>query len=266
MLTVYFVNAFVSGKILSGNPAAVCILEEWLEDSVMQSVASQHNLSETAFLVKMAPSSYAIRWFTPVCEVDLCGHATLAAGHVLFEHGDTASTEISFQSASGELTVSRKHTLLTLDFPLRKLVEQNIEQYYLSNGPQFIEAYSDGSSAMLVCRSEFDVANFKATSDELCKLEEKVIYVTSASESVDFVCRVFAPKLGIAEDPVTGSAYTSLAPYWADRLQQTVLRAKQLSERGGDVLLEIIDQRLLISGDARTVMVGQWLVEPKDKI
>ena len=262
MQTAYFVNAFTTDKVLSGNPAAVCLLSEWPAEQVMQDIAAQHNLSETAFLVEMAPATYAIRWFTPLCEVDLCGHATLAAAHILFEYFLDFATRIVFESASGELSVSRQHAQLTLNFPARELSPVSQSAYANHFSCDFLDVLSNGHSLLLVCESQQQVADFSVDHSLLTGVGEQIIYLSAAGVQSDFVCRVFAPKLGVVEDPVTGSAYTSLGPYWSAKLQKTKLSARQLSSRGGKLAVEVAGDRVLIGGEARTIMIGQWMVEP----
>ncbi|WP_053981946.1 PhzF family phenazine biosynthesis protein [Marinagarivorans algicola] len=271
MQTVYFVNAFLTPQQpLSGNPAAVCLLQEWLPDATLQAVAEQHNVSETAYIVQMGPASYTIRWFTPTHEIDLCGHATLAAAHVLFEYFSVSGHLIEFESASGSLKVMRNNTL-TLSFPVKAFHQSPVassqaEQYASAFGLDIttddVEVFSNGHASIIYCNSAQTIKQLTLNSHAISQLPEPIHYVTAAASQCDFVCRVFAPKYGILEDPVTGSAYTSLAPFWAARLNKMHMQAQQLSARGGHVSLNLNGDRVLISGEARTAIIGQWMIEP----
>lgn len=275
MQTVYFVNAFTTHKALSGNPAAVCLLAQWLPNTVLQAVAAQHNLSETAYIVPIGPARYAIRWFTPTREIDLCGHATLAAAHVLFEYPSALGNEATgntlyFESASGELTVER-NSQLTLNFPLNALHQSPVppaqialyaKAFGLDAKQSQLDVFSNGKATIISCNSAQTVQNATPNLHAISQLAEPIHYLTAAATQCDFVCRVFAPQYGIPEDPVTGSAYTSLAPYWAAKLGKTHMQAQQLSARGGAVGLTISNHRVLISGTARTAIIGQWVIEP----
>lgn len=256
--TVYFINAFTTAQSLSGNPAAVCILDNWLSDQTLQAIAAQHNLSETAFAVREDASRYHIRWFTPTVEVDLCGHATLATAEVLFNGDLKEKHAVTFSSASGDLTVTRGEHL-TLNFPQRLLPKTEPAQYAERLKIPIQDALSNNKAALLVCNSESEVREFTPNHAAIEALNEGVCYLTATGDDCDFVCRVFAPKKGIPEDPVTGSAYTSLAPYWAKQLGKNRMAAKQLSARGGDVEVTLQQDRVLISGKADIVIQGKWL-------
>lgn len=264
MLEFYVVNAFTTERPHSGNPAAVCILKNPLSESVMQQVAAQHNLSETAFVVAQDNNRYNIRWFTPSCEVDLCGHATLAAAKVLRDYLGAEGT-IYFDSASGELTVCDTANGLTLNFPVRKMAALSapylIDQYRATFNDPKAEVLSNGDKAMVIVSDEVAITDFIPDFSAISELPCKIVYFSAKSQSVDFVCRVFAPKAGIPEDPVTGSAYTSLAPYWAAQLGKESLTAEQRSARGGLVTLQLDKERVNISGNACTVIKGEWLIE-----
>ena len=264
MQTVYFVNAFTTNKPLTGNPAAVCLLDKWLPDATMQAIAAQHNLSETAFVVPLSDTAvraedYHIRWFTPTVEIDLCGHATLATAHVLFEHLKVKSDCIVFASASGPLEVSR-HPKLTLNFPSRPLAPCDNTFFNAAFGMS-VQVFSNGHSAIVLCDSQQTVAQFQPSFAAIASLPTQVNYLTAKGDDCDFVCRVFAPKAGIPEDPVTGSAYTSLGPYWAEQLGKPRLTALQLSARGGAVEVEVDAARVYIAGNASTILIGQWQIE-----
>jgi len=256
-MTIYQVDAFTS-TIFKGNPAAVCILDEWFEDAVMQSIARENNLSETAFAVKVE-DHYEIRWFTPETEVDLCGHATLATAHVLFEHLDHPHDKIEFHSLySGILSVSRSGEKLTLDFPVDTLDEIEIPELAFAalNIPP-IKAYKGKSDYMFIYDTQSEIEKIRPDFEELKQLGGRGVIITAMGDEVDFVSRFFAPQAGIAEDPVTGSAHTTLTPYWSKKLEKRSLTAKQLSKRGGDLWCEDRGERVSISGQAVTYLIGK---------
>jgi len=251
----YQVDAFAS-KVFEGNPAAVCPLTAWLDDAVLQAIAEENNLSETAFLV---PSSrgFHLRWFTPVAEVDLCGHATLAAAHVLFEIVGYPQRSITFETKSGDLVVERHGDLLSMDFPAQPpLLCPPVEA--LAEGlaclPTEVLAAND---YIAVLESEEDVRSVVPDHMRLRQLDLRGVVVTAPGNEVDFVSRFFAPKYGIPEDPVTGSAHCELAPYWSARLGKRTLSACQLSKRGGEVHCELKGDRVVLSGRAVTFMEAE---------
>lgn len=264
MLTFYVANAFITNHPFSGNPAAVCVLEKAMSETQMQRIAAQHNLSETAFLVSKNSNHYGIRWFTPSCEVELCGHATLAAAHVLREFFNIEGV-IRFDSASGELTVEQTGAGLTLNFPTRAM--SPIEDLTLANhyrrvfqAPDAEVLYFD-NKAMVIVDDALQVTEFSPDFSAISQLPAIIVYFSAPAQNVDFICRVFAPKAGIPEDPVTGSAYTSLTPYWAKHYGKNHLTAEQRSARGGAITLQLADERVHISGSACTVIKGEWLIE-----
>jgi len=251
----YQIDAFTN-RIFSGNPAAVCPLDEWLPDELLQKIAMENNLAETAFYVK-EENDFRIRWFTPVVEVDLCGHATLAAGHVLFNHEHISASKIVFHSRSGPLTVSRKNEFLTLDFPTDTL--EQIEFFPgLTDAFEVkpIQAFRGKTDYMLVFESENEIRNCQPDFSILATLSTRGVIVTAKGDQSDFVSRFFAPRSGINEDPVTGSAHTSLIPYWAKILHKNELTAIQLSTRKGHLTCKYLNDRVEISGQARTFLVG----------
>ena len=239
------VAAFAEGPF-QGNPAAVCPLQTWLPDSLMQAIAAENNLSETAFYLG-SEGHYQLRWFTPRCEVDLCGHATLAAGHVVFQREPHLET-VEFSSNSGPLMVRRLGDQLTLDFPVQPAcpcpVPDGLEAV-LGSTP---EACLMGVDLMVVLADECQVAALAPDSAAVAELPGRGLIVTASATEVDFVSRFFAPSCGIAEDPVTGSAHCSLTPYWAKRLNRSDLLARQLSARGGMLRCQLTEERVLISG------------------
>jgi PhzF family phenazine biosynthesis protein len=251
----YQVDAFAE-NIFEGNPAVVCPLTEWLPDALMQQIAMENNLSETAFYVKES-AGYRIRWFTPAVEVDLCGHATLATAFVMFNHEKYGGEEISFQSRSGILKVSRNNGLLTLNFPADELREVEIQA-------DLIEGFNDRPTKILkgktdymfVYESENQVRNCSPDFFKVAKIKARGIIITAPGKSHDFVSRFFGPQAGVNEDPVTGSAHTTLTPYWASVTGKKELKAAQLSARGGKLYCKLEGDRVSISGSARLFSEG----------
>jgi len=249
-LTMYQVDAFTE-KLFGGNPAAVCPLESWLPTPVMQAVAAENNLAETAFFVREG-DRFEIRWFTPAAEVDLCGHATLASAHVLFHHLGYRKAEISFRSQSGELRALKKGPLIYLDFPAHSPVPAPVEEALTKGLGKIPGEVYKSRDYLAVFGEEADVVSIRPDFSELLKLDCLGIIATAPGASCDFVSRFFAPRVGVPEDPVTGSAHTLLIPYWAKRLGKNVLRAVQVSKRRGDLSCEFLGARVLIGGRAVT--------------
>jgi len=248
LLTMYQIDAFAE-HVFEGNPAAVCPLQDWLPEALMQRIAEENNLSETAFFVPTS-GGFHIRWFTPTTEVDLCGHATLAAAFVLFHELDFEQDSIAFESRSGVLHVSREDDLLVLDFPLQAALHcETPEAIVHAFGLEPIECLK-AEDYIVVLESEDDVFSAEPKLQWLGELDGRGVIITAASANYDFVARFFAPKCGIDEDPVTGSAYTQLAPYWSERLNLKTMHARQLSSRGGNVRCEMNGDRVLIAGRA----------------
>ncbi len=254
-LRQFQVDAFASRRF-EGNPAAVCPLKEWLSDDLMQSIAAENNLSETAFFVP-AQSGFHLRWFTPLAEVDFCGHATLASGHVLFDALDYEKQSVVFETRSGEMTVERSGKLYVMNFPAqppkpcsppKALIEA------LGAKPTEVLAADD---YLAVFESQAVVQSLAPDFARLGDLDLRGVIATAPGDDHDFVSRFFGPKLGIDEDPVTGSAHCELTPYWSKRLSKKQLRARQISRRGGDVLCEIAGDRVRLKGSAVTFMVGE---------
>jgi PhzF family phenazine biosynthesis protein len=255
-IRLYQVDAFTE-KIFGGNPAAVCPLHDWLPDALMQQIAAENNLAETAFFVPKG-SGFHIRWFTPKAEVDLCGHATLASAHVMFNYLAYEKDEIVFDSRSGKLKVRKKSDLLTLDFPVD--VPEAIE------APSFLlEAFSEKPlevlkgkmDYLLVFSGQHQVEKMSPKFELIAKAESRGAIITARGKEVDFVSRYFAPQFGIPEDPVTGSAHTVLTPYWAKKLGKTEMNAIQLSERRGYLHCKLAGNRVEISGKACTYLIGE---------
>lgn len=256
-LTMYQVDAF-SSRLFGGNPAAVLALPgEWLPESMMQRIAMENNLSETAFVVKK-DGDYSIRWFTPELEVDLCGHATLAAAHVLFAHEGFQGDEIRFSSRSGVLPVRRDKERYVLDFPsgMPRRVEAEAGLLAVFNGRP-VECWRGKGDAMLVFDNEAQVRDLRPDFRALSQVPVRGVIVTAPGADCDFVSRFFAPRVGVDEDPVTGSAHTTLAPYWSGRLGKAELTARQLSKRGGELFCRQLGDRTEIAGRAVTYLVGE---------
>ncbi len=243
----YHVDAF-TGTVFAGNPAGVCLLKEWLPDEILQSIAAENRLSETAFLVGSG-IEYQLRWFTPEAEVDLCGHATLAAAFVLHGHTDIiAETTITFQTKSGVLHVGRDGDLLSMDFPARPGKPCPVTpELVAALGAQPEEVYI-ARDILAVFRNRTAIEHLQPDFERLAELDCLGIIVTAPDAEVDFVSRFFAPGVGVPEDPVTGSAHCTLAPYWADRLGKDNLHARQVSERGGELFCKNQGDRVIISG------------------
>ena len=245
---MYQVDAFAD-KLFSGNPAAVVILESPLKDSVMQSIAAENNLSETAF-VSINESPINIRWFTPSIEVDLCGHATLASAKILFEHyPNLAGNEIKFDSKSGALKVTSSEEKLCLNFPTDQPVESALDPLFIEIlGTRPLELLRGKDDYLAVFKNQRQIESMQPNFSLLKKINSRGMVITSPGDKVDFVSRCFYPEAGIEEDPVTGSAHTMLTPYWANQLKKDELEAHQLSKRGGKLFCKLAGDRVLISG------------------
>ncbi len=254
---LYFIVDAFTDKLFSGNQAGVCLLDEWLDSSVMQSIAAENNLAETAFVVKRE-DYYDLRWFTPEVEIDLCGHATLASAFVITNFVDTNALSLRFETMSGSLYVSKKGDLYELDFPARKHVPTEVTDLMRRavNVP-ILEAHSSDDLLLLV-ESESEVKKLKPDSSVINQLTNYFgVIVTAKGDAVDFVSRYFAPNAGIFEDPVTGRSHTVMIPFWAERLEKSKMTAKQLSKRGGTLYCEACGDRVKISGKAVLYLQGE---------
>lgn len=253
-IPIYQIDAF-SNRVFAGNPAGVCPIEEWLEDSVLQAIAQENNLSETAFFVP-EENGYHIRWFTPVAEVDLCGHATLATAFVIFNYLEPSLSEVNFSSRSGKLTVVRENELLSMDFPSQPPLPCEAPKE-LVNGlrKEQLEVLCSEDYFVLFS-SEKQIRELNPDMGMLKKLDLRGVIVTAKGDNVDFVSRFFAPKFGVDEDPVTGSAHCALTPYWANKLNKKNLHAHQVSQRGGELFCKDCGDRVKISGRAVKFMEG----------
>jgi len=255
-IPIYQVDAFTS-EVFAGNPAAVCPLDSWLEDTVLQSIAAENNLSETAFLVPNE-SGFDLRWFTPMTEVALCGHATLASAYVLFKCRRWPEQRIRFQTRkSGELVVTKQKRLLEMDFPARPTYSMSTPLWLaqaLRISP--LQVFGSEEDLLVVLDSETAVRAAQPDFEALNRLTERGVIITARGEKSDFVSRFFAPRVGVPEDPVTGSAHCVLIPYWAEILQKDVLHAFQVSKRGGEIFGRNLGNRVTISGQASLYLRG----------
>ena len=254
-LTIYQIDAFAE-KVFEGNPAAICPLKEWLPDELMQKIAIENNLSETAYFIP-TDKGFDIRWFTPAHEVKLCGHATLASAYVIFNILNYKKNIIRFSSKSGALTVLKNDGWLEMDFPSQ-------EPEICTVPKQIIEAFEfepieclKSEDYIVVFNDEKQILNAKPNLSLLSKLNLRGVSITAKGNEYDFVTRFFAPKYGINEDPVTGSAFTQLIPYWSKKLNKKAMSAKQLSVRGGEVNCVYLNDRVSILGKAVKYMVGK---------
>ncbi|RMG65245.1 MAG: PhzF family phenazine biosynthesis protein [Bacteroidetes bacterium] len=257
-IPLYQVDAFTR-QVFHGNPAAVCPLDEWLPDDRLQVIAAENNLAETAFLVPEG-AGYRLRWFTPVLEIDLCGHATLAAAHVLYTELGYDAQRIRFFTRSGELPVVRDGDRYRMDFPARPpepcpappLLIQALGRQPLWTGRS--------RDYLALLEDETTVRDLQPDLAAVARLEAIGLIVTAPGNKVDFVSRFFAPQAGVPEDPVTGSAHSTLVPFWAERLQKNSLHARQISARGGELWTEALGERVFLSGEAVTVIRGTLFI------
>ncbi|MBE7175975.1 MAG: PhzF family phenazine biosynthesis protein [Mucilaginibacter polytrichastri] len=254
---IYQADAFTS-HLFGGNPAAIVPLEEWIPDEQMQKIAAENNLAETAFLVGR-DDHFELRWFTPELEIDLCGHATLASAHILYSEMGYAHDAITFRTQkAGDLVVTRNGDRYEMDFPARitEAVAAPEGLVEALGGPAPVEIRKS-RDYFLVYENEDTIASMKPDFARLAQIDAIGIIVTAPGDSVDFVSRFFAPKAGINEDPVTGSAHCNLIPYWAGKLGKKELEAWQISARKGELLCEDLGERVLMSGKAVTYLSGE---------
>lgn len=267
---IYQVDSF-SDQVFGGNPAAVVPLQQWLSDELLQAIAGENNLSETAFFVREG-EGFGLRWFTPQKEVALCGHATLAAAHVLFNHGDYISEsceQLVFQTLSGPLVVVKSALAngeqhLVMDFPAQPAVAKALPAAIaeaLGATPQYS---SMANNWLLRYASESEIKALSPDFSRLLAVSDRNVIVTAPGEDCDFVSRFFAPHVGINEDPVTGSAHCTLIPYWAQQLGKQQLLAEQVSKRGGVLQCRLEGKRVKIAGQCRTFMQGRLLLDEVD--
>ena len=252
-IPIYQIDAFTP-RLFGGNPAAVCPLGEWLPDETLQAIAAENNLSETAFYVP-AGDRFRLRWFTPRREVPLCGHATLATAHLLLNVFESKANQVVFDTLSGELRVERDGDRLAMDFPAKPpRPGEPPEGMLAALGGEPLE-FLRGHYYLAVYESEAEVRALRPDFPALATMDEAVI-VTAPGDEVDFVSRFFAPTYGVDEDPVTGSAHCTLAPFWAERQCKPWLEARQLSERGGEIHCEYHDDRVILTGQSVLYLTG----------
>lgn len=259
-ISIYQVDAFTD-QLFSGNPAAVCPLDQWLPDAQMQAIAAENNLAETAFFVPGA-DGYDLRWFTPTLEIDLCGHATLAAAHVIFHELAAAKKQITFYTHSGPLAVWQTESgLMGMNFPSRPVQEVALPVVLENNFPTY-RFVGKSRDYLVELENEAAVAAFVPDLPAISQLDAIGLIVTAPGEGpeVDFVSRFFAPQSGVPEDPVTGSAHCNLIPFWASKLKKTNLRARQISARGGDLWCEAQGDRVVMMGKAVTYLSGTIVI------
>ncbi len=253
-LPLYQLDAF-TGRLFAGNPAAVCPLEEWPADTVLQSIAMENNLSETAFF-SGREGSYRLRWFTPSSEIDLCGHATLASACVIFRYLEPALSRAEFQTRSGILTVEKQGDLLAMDFPARPADPCSLPEALAAGLGVVPLQVLRSRDYMAVLDSEETVRGLRPRMEELVKLDCTGIIATAPGRESDFVSRFFAPRVGVPEDPVTGSSHCTLIPYWSERLGKKDLHSLQVSPRGGELFCTDLGNRVRIAGRAVTYLEG----------
>ncbi len=258
-LTIYQVDAFTK-EVFKGNPAAICPLEEWLDAELMQRVALENNLSETAFFVKK-DDVYEIRWFTPTFEIDLCGHATLASAFVIFEILKLEESIINFHSdKSGKLSVEKNGDILTLDFPSRPVSIAEAPKGLIEAIGKLPKEILKARDYFLVYENEQEVLDISPNFSKLLEIDAHGFIVTAKGETSDFVSRFFAPEVGVFEDPVTGSSHCNLIPYWAGKLGKNELFGRQISQRGGELFCELKGDRVKIGGNAVLYLKGEIYV------
>jgi PhzF family phenazine biosynthesis protein len=258
-LTIYQVDAFAK-EVFKGNPAAVCPLDEWLPEATMQRIALENNLAETAFFVKKE-DVYEIRWFTPLAEIDLCGHATVASGFVIFEVLKAEEKVVKFYShKSGALSVEKKGDVYVLDFPSRPVSKTEIPDGLIEAIGKAPKEVYKARDYFLVYDSEEEILDIAPDFTALLKIPTHAVIVTAKGDSADFVSRFFAPEVGIFEDPVTGSAHCNLIPFWAERLGKSELFARQVSARGGELFCALEGDRVKIGGNATLYLKGEIYV------
>jgi predicted PhzF superfamily epimerase YddE/YHI9 len=254
-LPVFQLDAFTS-RVFGGNPAAVVVMDRWLDDRTLQSIAAEHNLSETAFVIPGAEDC-PLRWFTPLVEVDLCGHATLAAADVLLRHYLAGRDAVSFTTKSGKLVVTREDGMLAMDFPARAGRPIAVDDRLVDTLGAVPREVLRARDLLAVFDSEADIRAFRPDMAKIAALDAFALAISAPGSDVDFVSRFFAPRAGVPEDPVTGSAHCTLIPYWARRLGKSQLSARQLSTRGGEIRCEHRGERVIIAGAVAEYLRGE---------
>jgi PhzF family phenazine biosynthesis protein len=256
LLPFFQVDAFTD-RLFGGNPAGVCPLDNWLQDDTMQKIAMENNLSETAFFVRNE-NGFHIRWFTPKVEVNLCGHATLASAHVIFNHLGYPEKKVAFKSRSGILNVTREGDLLILDFPSNMPVRTALpDDFVQALNITPVQCFRGKEDYLLLYKSQQEIEALLPDFRHLEKVDARAVIVTAPAEKADFASRFFAPRVGVDEDPVTGSAHTVLIPFWAEKLGKIEMKALQLSRRGGTLFCRLRGDRVDIGGKAVTFLKGE---------
>ncbi len=256
MIKYFVVDAFAD-ELFSGNQAGVCVLDRWLDDKLMQNIAAENNLAETAFVVKKE-NGYELRWFTPEVEIDLCGHATLATAYIISTFFDKVAIKLDFHTKSGVLTVIRKGELYEMNFPARKPEKWDISSLMKDAIKSEIKEAWLSRDLLLLLDNEEAVLKVSPNLDIMKNIPEGFgLIVTAKGKKVDFVSRFFVPKAGIPEDPVTGSSHSTLIPFWAERLGKSEMIARQLSKRGGTLYCENHEERVTIAGYAKLYLEGE---------
>lgn len=256
-LKIFQVDAFAD-EVFQGNPAAIVPLNSWLDDKLLQQIAMENNLSETAFFVEK-DGIYELRWFTPTIEVDLCGHATLASAHVIFEELNYSKSKIEFYSPrSGQLMVEKSDGGYTMNFPRDKVKEIELTDDLLACfNPYPSQAFRGTSDFVLIFDKVEQITEIQIDMNQIASLDARGVIITASGKDVDFVSRFFGPQVGVPEDPVTGSAHTTLTPIWADKLGKKKMKAYQASSRGGHITCELLGDRVLLTGKAITFLRGE---------
>lgn len=253
-IPLYQIDAF-TGRVFGGNPAAVCPLKSWLPDKTMQAIATENNLSETAFFMPKG-EDYDLRWFTPATEVDLCGHATLATGALVLSKLAPSRSSVRFHTASGILEVVKDGEWFAMDFPVWEAKPVTSAAVAAALGKAPIQLLGNHRDYLAVFECEADVRAMAPDYEKLRQLDLPGMIVTAPGDEVDFVSRFFAPRFGIHEDPVTGSAHCALTPYWSKRLKKVMLNARQVSARGGELVCEQRGERIVMRGRAAFYLEG----------
>ena len=257
-MKIWIVDAFTD-RPYAGNPAAVTIVDSFPDDATCQKIAAEMNLSETAFIKPLGPNHFHLRWFTPKVEVKLCGHGTLASSHILHQEKLITGTEILFDSLSGPLRVYSSSSSYTLDFPLQKTgaqIESPLIRQHFGKIVQAVQAYDD---IIIELASEEQLRAYVPQISEILKIDCRGLILTARGTGrYDFVSRFFAPKVGVNEDPVTGSAHCKLAYFWQQKLNKSEFLAYQASPRGGEIKLSIVQDRVHLTGKAVTILKGEW--------
>lgn len=255
-IPLYQIDAFTD-RAFGGNPAAVCPLDAWLDDDIMQAIAAENNLSETAFFVANGNDNYGLRWFTPAAEVDLCGHATLATAFLLLDKLTPEADQVSFETRSGALSVVREGGRLMMDFPALPASETPLPAGFVEAIGEEPVAFLRAVKNMAVFETESTVRSIKPNFDYIAGLDGMGLIITAPGDESDCASRYFAPQVGINEDPVTGSAHCTIAPYWSDRMNKADIHARQVSARSGDLYCRMDGERVRMGGHAVLFLSGQ---------